>query len=82
MDRSDTRIARQVERSADCTVVPLRGSCMHRDRIRTTFGATASLIAVFQLLPWPYRSAKPAGTDPGTRHGLTDSDAERRKAPP
>jgi hypothetical protein len=82
MDRSDTRIARQVERSADCTVVPLRGSCMHRTRIRTTVGASASLIAVFQLLPWPYRSAEPAGIDPDTRHGLTDSDAEQRKGSP
>ena len=82
MYRSNTRITRQAGRRPDCTVVPFRGPRMPHNRIRTTVGVTVSLIAIFQLLPRPYRLAKSDGIDPGTRHGFTDSDAERREGSP
>jgi hypothetical protein len=82
MYRLNTRIARQVGRRAAHTVVPLRGSRMHRNRIPTAVGATAAVIAIFRLLPWPCRVAESDATDRGTRHGFTDSDALRREGSP
>ncbi len=82
MYRMNTRIARQVGRRAGRTVVPFRGPRMHCNRIRTSIGATASVIAIFRLFPWPCRSDDSSAIDLGTQHGYTDSDAERREGSP
>jgi hypothetical protein len=82
MYRLSTRIARQVGRRAVHTVVPFHDSHMHRNRIRTTVGATTAVIAIFRRFPCPCRVAESDAIDLGTRHGFTDSDAERREGSP
>ena len=82
MYTQNTRTARQAGRKAHRTVVPFRGPCMHHHRIRTAVGATASVIAISRLLPWPRGLAEPDATDSGARHRFTDSDAERREGSP
>ena len=82
MYRLNTRIARQVGRKVDRMVVPFRGPRMHRNRIRTTVGAAASVIAIFRLFPWPCRLAESNAIDLTTRHRFTDSDTERREGSP
>ena len=82
MYRMNTQIARQVGQRTGRTVVPFRGPRMHRNRIRTTIGATASVIAILRLFPWMCRSDDSSAIDLGTRRGFTDSDAERREGSP
>jgi hypothetical protein len=82
MYRLNTRIARQVGRRAAHTVVPPRGSHMHRNRIQTVVGATATAIAIFRLFPRPCRVAESNAIDPRTWHGFTNPDAERREGSP
>ena len=82
MYTQNTRTARQVGRKVDRTVVPFRDSRMHRNRIRTTVGATASVIAIFRLFPWPCRLAESDAIDLRTRHRFADSDTERREGSP
>lgn len=82
MYRLNTRIARQVGRRAGHTVVPVHDSRMHRNRIRTTVGAAASVVAISRLFPWPCRLAESDAIDLRTRYRFTDSDAEQREGSP
>ena len=82
MYTQNTRTARQVGRKTGRTVVPFRDSHMYRNRVRTTVGATASVIAILQLFPRPCRLAESDAVNPRTRHRFTDSDAERREGSP
>ena len=82
MYRVNTRIARQVGRRTGHTSVPFRGPHMHRGRIRTTIGATASVIAIFRLFPWMCRSDESSAINLGMRHGFANSDAERKEGSP